>query len=83
MWSQKLKSFDILQQPYEDDSKNSNKKNGDYKADILQNDLPYLDLSFSIPKTAALVNGKYVTYTRVTRDLAVTFFTCADSLIRR
>ena len=35
------------------------------------------------PVTAALVNCKYVTYTRVTRDLAVLFFTSADSLIRR
>ena len=35
------------------------------------------------PVTAALVNCKYVTYTRVTRDLAVLLFTTADSLIRR
>jgi hypothetical protein len=35
------------------------------------------------PVSAALVNGKYVTYTRVTRDLAVLFFTSADSLVRR
>lgn len=35
------------------------------------------------PITAALVNGKYVTYTRVTRDLAVLLFTTADSLVRR
>ena len=35
------------------------------------------------PVTAALVNCKYVTYTRVTRDSAVLFFTSADSLIRR
>ena len=35
------------------------------------------------PKGAALISGKYVTYTRVTRDLAVLFFTCGDALIRR
>ena len=35
------------------------------------------------PVSAALVNGKYVTYTRITRDVAVLFFTCADSLVRR
>ena len=35
------------------------------------------------PVTAALVNCKYVTYTRVTRDLAVLFFTTTDSLVRR
>ena len=35
------------------------------------------------PVSAALVNCKYVTYTRVTRDLAVLFFTSSDSLIRR
>lgn len=33
--------------------------------------------------SSALVNGKYVTYTRVTRDLAVLFFTSTDSLVRR
>ena len=37
----------------------------------------------AMPMSAALVNGKYVTYTRVTRDLAVLFFTSADSLVRR
>ena len=35
------------------------------------------------PVSAALCNGKYVTYTRITRDVAVLFFTCADSLVRR
>lgn len=35
------------------------------------------------PVCAALVNGKYVNYTRVTRDLAVLLFTTADSLVRR
>ena len=35
------------------------------------------------PLNAALVNAKYVTYTRVTRDLAILMFTAADSLIRR
>ena len=34
------------------------------------------------PKGAALISGKYVTYTRVTRDLAVLFFTAGNSLIR-
>lgn len=37
----------------------------------------------AMPTSAALVNGKYVTYTRITRDLAVILFTSADSLIRR
>jgi len=37
----------------------------------------------AMPMSAALVNGKYVTYTRVTRDLACLFFTSADSLVRR
>lgn len=37
----------------------------------------------ALPVSAALVNGKYVTYTRVTRDLAVLFFTSTDSLVRR
>jgi hypothetical protein len=35
------------------------------------------------PLSAALVNAKYVTYTRVTRDLAILMFTSADSLLRR
>lgn len=35
------------------------------------------------PKKAALVNAKYVTYGRITRDLAVLFWTSATSLIRR
>jgi len=35
------------------------------------------------PLKAALVNAKYVTYNRVTNDLAVLFFTCGDSQIRR
>jgi len=35
------------------------------------------------PLKAALVNAKYVTYNRVTNDLAVLFFTCGDTLIRR
>ena len=35
------------------------------------------------PLSAALVNAKYVTYTRVTRDLAILMFTAADSLLRR
>ncbi len=34
------------------------------------------------PKSVALVNAKYVTYGRVTRDLAVLFFTSASALIR-
>ena len=37
----------------------------------------------AMPMSAALVNGKYVTYTRVTRDLACLFFTSTDSLVRR
>lgn len=35
------------------------------------------------PLKAALVNAKYVTYHRVTNDLAVLFFTCGDTQIRR
>ncbi len=35
------------------------------------------------PRSAALVNAKYVTYGRVTRDLAVVFWTAAPSLVRR
>jgi hypothetical protein len=35
------------------------------------------------PLKAALINAKYVTYTKITKDLAVLFFTCGDSLIRR
>lgn len=35
------------------------------------------------PLKAAIVNAKYVTYNRVTSDLAVLFFTCADTTIRR
>jgi len=35
------------------------------------------------PLRAALVNAKYVTWTRVTNDLAVLFFTCGDTLVRR
>jgi len=35
------------------------------------------------PLRAALVNAKYVTYTRVTNDLAVLFFTSGDTLLRR
>jgi len=35
------------------------------------------------PLKAALVNAKYVTYNRVTNDLAVLFFTCGDTLTRR
>ena len=35
------------------------------------------------PLSAALVNAKYVTYTRVTRDLAILMFTAADSILRR
>eukprot|EP00092_Neocalanus_flemingeri_P002597 GFUD01002784.1.p1 GENE.GFUD01002784.1~~GFUD01002784.1.p1 ORF type:complete len:650 (+),score=141.30 GFUD01002784.1:424-2373(+) len=35
------------------------------------------------PLKAALVNAKYVTYERVTNDLAVLFFTCGDTLTRR
>jgi len=35
------------------------------------------------PLRAALINAKYVTWTRVTNDLAVLFFTCGDALIRR
>jgi len=37
----------------------------------------------SKPLRAALVNAKYVTYTRITNDLAVLFFTSGDSLLRR
>lgn len=37
----------------------------------------------AVPFRAALVNAKYVTYTRVTKDLAVFLFTSATSLIRR
>ena len=40
-------------------------------------------LAGSKPLKAALVNAKYVTWTRVTNDLAVLFFTCGDALIRR
>lgn len=35
------------------------------------------------PLRAALVNAKYVTYTRITNDLAVLFFTSGDTLLRR
>ena len=35
------------------------------------------------PRRAALVNAKYVTYGRITRDLAVVFWTSSSSLIRR
>ena len=35
------------------------------------------------PVKAALVNAKYVTYGRITKDLAVLLFTSADSLMRR
>ena len=35
------------------------------------------------PRRVALVNAKYVTYGRVTRDLAVVLFTSSSSLIRR
>ena len=35
------------------------------------------------PRRVALVNAKYVTYGRITRDLAVVFFTSSSSLIRR
>ena len=35
------------------------------------------------PRSAALVNVKYVTYGRITRDLAVIFWTASSSLIRR
>jgi len=35
------------------------------------------------PLRAALVNAKYVTYGKITQDLAVLFFTCGDSLLRR
>jgi len=35
------------------------------------------------PLRAALVNAKYVTYGKITNDLAVLFFTCGDSLVRR
>ena len=35
------------------------------------------------PKTAAVVNAKFVTYGRVTRDLAVLFWTAAPTLVRR
>jgi len=37
----------------------------------------------AMPLKAAIVNAKYVTYNRVTTDLAVLFFTCADTTIRR
>ena len=37
----------------------------------------------AVPFRASLVNAKYVTYTRVTKDLAVFLFTSATSLIRR
>jgi len=37
----------------------------------------------ALPQKAALVNAKYVTYTRVTKDLAVFLFTSATTLIRR
>merc|ERR1719232_1689193 len=35
------------------------------------------------PLKAAIVNAKYVTYNKVTSDLAVLFFTCGDTTIRR
>ena len=35
------------------------------------------------PLKAAIVNAKYVTYNKVTSDLAVLFFTCGDTIIRR
>ena len=35
------------------------------------------------PLRAALINAKYVSWNRVTCDLAVMFFTCGDALIRR
>ena len=35
------------------------------------------------PLRAALINAKYVSWNRVTNDLAVMFFTCGDALIRR
>nr|XP_040564965.1 uncharacterized protein LOC121114914 [Lepeophtheirus salmonis] len=35
------------------------------------------------PKSAALINSKYVSYTRITRDIAILFFTSADTIIRR
>jgi len=35
------------------------------------------------PLKAAIVNAKYVTYNKVTSDLAVLFFTCGDTMIRR
>ena len=35
------------------------------------------------PLKAALVNAKYVTYNKVTNDLAVLFFTCGDTMLRR
>ena len=35
------------------------------------------------PLSVAIVNAKYVTYTRITRDLAILMFTAADSLLRR
>ena len=35
------------------------------------------------PLRAALVNAKYVNYSRITNDLAVLFFTSADALMRR
>lgn len=37
----------------------------------------------AVPFRATLVNAKYVTYDRVTKDLAVFLFTSGDSLIRR
>ena len=37
----------------------------------------------AIPLKAAIVNAKYVTYNRVTSDLAILFFTCGDTTIRR
>merc|ERR550532_3047630 len=37
----------------------------------------------AIPLKSAIVNAKYVTYNRVTSDLAVLFFTCGDTTIRR
>ena len=35
------------------------------------------------PLRAALVNAKYVTYTRITNDLAILFFTSGNSMLRR
>merc|ERR1719300_1950356 len=35
------------------------------------------------PLKAAIVNAKYVTHNKVTSDLAVLFFTCGDTIIRR